>query len=210
MADESKEPNVFGTAVDISIAVIVFVIAAGFFSLFSEQIRAIYATIIHWIFSGGLRNIYAVATFFFTVLDAILFAIVVLVAYRFATINERIPEEKPIVVHTVEPAEEIQEEWEHIRDLANSSNPSDWNMAIIRADALFDDALMHAGYEGTTLAERLKIVDTTKLKSIDRIWSAHRLRNVIAHDPLEQHSQESIISALKSYEEGLKELGYMK
>jgi len=109
--------------------------------------------------------------------------------------------------HTVSLEKETQAAWLGIRALTNSGNPSDWNMAVLRADALLDDVLSHRGYEGTTIAERLKIADPATLQSLDRIWSAHRLRNMIAHDPLEQHTKETIIQALRSYEAGLVELG---
>lgn len=109
--------------------------------------------------------------------------------------------------HTIPLTQETEAAWEGIRSLANSTNPSDWNMAILRADALIDDVLSHQGYEGTTLAERLKIADPIKLTSLDSLWSAHRLRNTIAHDPLMEHTRETVMVALRSYEASLKELG---
>ena len=112
--------------------------------------------------------------------------------------------------HTVSLEEEGGRAWDGIRDLANSGNPSDWNMAVLRADALLDDILSRQGYDGITMAERLKVVDPVKLPSLDRLWSAHRLRNMIAHDPLEQHTKETIIHALRSYEVALKELGMLR
>lgn len=108
------------------------------------------------------------------------------------------------------PRESARREWEEIRMLANSSAPSEWNMAVLRADALAEQALRDAGYEGQTFADRLKIADPTVLKSLDQLWSAHRVRNIIAHEPLEQHSRESIITALRAYEQALKELGMLE
>ena len=109
--------------------------------------------------------------------------------------------------HTIPLEKETAAHWEEIKTLADSGNPSDWNMAILRADALLDDILAHRGYEGVTIAERLKIVDPAALPSLDRLWSAHRLRNMIAHDPLQQHTRETIMHALNSYEAAFKDLG---
>ena len=109
-------------------------------------------------------------------------------------------------VHTVPLEKEAADNWKEIKDLADSANPSDWNMAVLRADALLDDILQDRGYDGATMAERLQIVDPSLLPSIERLRSAHRLRNMIAHDPLEQHTKETIIVALRSYEAALKEL----
>ena len=83
-------------------------------------------------------------------------------------------------------------------------------MAVIRADGLLDSALLDRGYEGETVADRLKIVDSTKMPSLERVWSAHRLRNLIVHGPLEAHPKETIVYALRSYELALKELGMLK
>ena len=80
----------------------------------------------------------------------------------------------------------------------------------IPAGATVDDLLSHLGYEGETIAERLKIVDPTQLKSIDRVWSAHRLRNAIAHEPLQQYTREMIMHALDSYQLAFQELGFLK
>ena len=109
--------------------------------------------------------------------------------------------------HTVSLERETEAAWNNIRLLAGSGNPSDWNMAVLRADALLDDVLSHRGYQGATLADRLKVADPETLPSLDILWSAHRLRNAIAHDPLEQHTKDAIIHALRAYETALKELG---
>ena len=60
------------------------------------------------------------------------------------------------------------------------------------------------------MAERLKIVDPGKLPSLERVWSAHRLRNLIVHGPLEAHPKETIAYALQSYELALRELGVLR
>ena len=82
-------------------------------------------------------------------------------------------------------------------------------MAILRADALLDDTLREAGYEGATMADRLKVVDPNQLPSLDRIWSSHRLRNAIAHNPTDQHTRETIVSAVSSYRQAFRDLGFI-
>lgn len=119
-------------------------------------------------------------------------------------ITNEVPAEIP------RPEDEVRPQWEGIMELTASAHPSDWNMAILRADALLEDVLTHLGYEGATLAERLKIVDPTKLPSMERIWSAHRVRNMIAHDPVQEHTRETITHAIASYEQAFKELGMMQ
>jgi hypothetical protein len=105
---------------------------------------------------------------------------------------------------------EVGNEWQEVMKLADSQNSSDWSMAVLRADALLDDTLEYLKYEGKNLAERMDRVDPTMVPSLERVFSAHRLRNVIAHDPTVQYSKATIIQALGSYEAVLKELGVLK
>lgn len=108
------------------------------------------------------------------------------------------------------PKDEISQTWKNIRELGNSNNPSDWSIAILQADVLLSDVLRNLGYDGETMAEQLKIVDPTRMPSLERVWSAHRLRNMIAHDPTQELTRETVIQALKSFEQGLAELGMME
>ncbi|MEK7541891.1 MAG: hypothetical protein AAB533_03525 [Patescibacteria group bacterium] len=104
---------------------------------------------------------------------------------------------------------EIGNEWQEVRKLMASDNRSDWNMAVLRADTLLDDVLQYLDYEGTTVKERLDIVDPMMVPSLDRLLSAHRLRNAIAHDPTIAHTRETIDYALRVYETAFRELGVM-
>ena len=83
-------------------------------------------------------------------------------------------------------------------------------MAIIRADSLLDDALMHLGYDGETMGDRLKIMDPIQMPSLDRVWAAHRLRNIIVHDPMIVHTKEAVVNALRAYQDAFRELKLLK
>lgn len=66
---------------------------------------------------------------------------------------------------------------EHIE----SDNPNDWKLAIIEADIILDEALRKEGYGGNSLGERLKSISPQHLQTIDEAWTAHKVRNQIAH-----------------------------
>lgn len=207
MPDDDKTKLSVITA-DITVAVVILLLAVAIFGVYLNQILEWYRRLLEWFYSILDRFIWLLFIIF-GILDIMLIGFIIFTLRRFSHLQKQpLLAETPI--HIVSPKKEVRESWEHIRELANSSNSSDWNMAVLRADALLDDILKHLGYEGTTLAERLKIVDSSKLPSIDRIWSAHRLRNMIAHDPMEQHTRETIVHTLRSYEEALKELGMME
>jgi hypothetical protein len=63
-----------------------------------------------------------------------------------------------------------------------SENPNDWKLAIIEADIILDGILKERGYAGNTLGERLRSVSPNQLASLQDAWSAHKTRNMIAHE----------------------------
>ena len=204
--DDDAKTKLSAITADMTVAIVILLVAIAIFGSYFNQILNWYKELVEWFYSFGWDRIIWTLFIVFGILDLILFIFIIWTVKRFQKLFHTIPAEET-TIHVVTPKEEVRENWQHIRELANSANPSDWNMAILRADALLDDILKHLGYEGETMAERLKIIDTTKLPSLDKIWSAHHLRNMIAHDPLEQHTKETIIHALRSYEQALKELG---
>jgi hypothetical protein len=54
-------------------------------------------------------------------------------------------------------------------------------MAIIEADIMLFDVLSQSGFPGNTLGEILKNTDKSKLATLDHAWTAHRVRNELAH-----------------------------
>lgn len=209
MALPEQKEKLTNVTTDITVAVVILLALFALFGAFLNQIFGGYSGFLERFYSGNLGTLYRILAVIFVFLDVLLVAFVAFVLLRFTKLGRLLPGEEAPQVHTVSPRKEITGSWIHIRELANSSNPSDWNMAVLRADALLDDALTNLRYDGVSLAERLKIVDPARLPSLERVWSAHRLRNMIAHDPLEQHTKETIIHALRSYEQALKELGVM-
>lgn len=62
-----------------------------------------------------------------------------------------------------------------------SSNPAEWRLAIIEADALLEEMVKKMGYEGTTLGEMLKNIEASDFTTLNEAWEAHKIRNQIAH-----------------------------
>lgn len=210
MDEKSSGSNISTVAGEIILAVLLTLLIIAVFGNYINGALGIYGGILDWLhkFNWNLVNdrLSIVFSFFNLVLIAFI-AVVMKIYYR--TKEESVaPPAEPAKISS--PKDEVKENWEHVQELINSTNGSDWNMAVLRADALLDDVLIKLGYEGETIADRLKIVDPHQLPSIERIWSAHRLRNSIAHNPLEQNSREAMTYAIKGYEQALKELGFME
>jgi len=198
------------TGTDVTVAVVIFLVLLAIFGAYLQAVGDIYRTFIDWWYAKDWGTFFTVVAIIFSILDAILIWFVIFTIRRHARLDELFPEEESLVVHVVPLDKEVRSVWVEIQHLVNSINPSDWNMAIIRADGLFDDVLKRLGNEGESMADRLKIIDPNKLPSFERIWSAHRLRNTIVHGPLQEHARETISHAIRSYELGLIELGALK
>lgn len=71
--------------------------------------------------------------------------------------------------------------WRYVMTLVESPNESDWRVAILEADTLLDEVLTEKGYEGDTLGEKLELLRSGGLSTIQYAWDAHIVRNQIAH-----------------------------
>ncbi len=74
------------------------------------------------------------------------------------------------------------EQWDGIEKYMQSHNPSDWRLAILEADILLYDMLEQIGFQGDTIADKLKSVDPASFNTIDDAWKAHKVRNSLAHE----------------------------
>lgn len=71
--------------------------------------------------------------------------------------------------------------WQDVQTHIQSTNPNDWRLAIIEADIMLEEALEELGLAGNTIGERLKSASTNQIRTLDDAWSAHLVRNKIAH-----------------------------
>jgi len=67
-------------------------------------------------------------------------------------------------------------------DKLEKNNESDYKLALIEADNIFDNLLKKIGYQGEDMGERLKQITEAQLANIDDLWQAHKVRNRIAHE----------------------------
>ena len=94
----------------------------------------------------------------------------------------------------------IKSHWIRIIDMF-SGNPKG---AILDADKLLDYALGKKGFEGH-LGEKLKRAGG-RFSDQNAVWSAHKLRNRIAHE-LDEIPMGEAKSALKNFKRALNDLG---
>lgn len=77
-----------------------------------------------------------------------------------------------------------------------------WQVAIIQADKLLDQALKQRGFAGETMGDRLK-----SSHAGDKIWAAHKIRNRIAHETDVKLNPVMVSQALRGFKQGLKNVG---
>lgn len=97
--------------------------------------------------------------------------------------------------------------WREIKNHANSFKESEWKFAVIEADKFVDDVLKSAGFRGETMGERLTIIKPDELLNLQYLWDAHKLRNLVAHDPNFRLTHQQVLWAIEAFESVLRELG---
>ncbi len=101
----------------------------------------------------------------------------------------------------------VNARWEEILRHINSTREAEWKFAVIEADKLVDETLKNAGFAGETLGERLMNIDRSQLETLESLWTAHKIRNRLAHDMNYFLRYAEAVRAIKLYEATLKELG---
>ena len=131
------------------------------------------------------------------------FTVVLIVKLKAAQNESNLPQKTP---KTAVNKEELTEKWSIIAGKSKSLKTGDWKLAIIEADKFLDDLLKRLGYEGESMGDRLKKLDSKKIANIDQIWQAHKIRNDIVHHPEYEPSKGEIDFALGTYERALQDL----
>lgn len=87
-----------------------------------------------------------------------------------------------------------------------SDDTGSMQLAVLHADKLLDQAMRERGIPGNTLGERLKN-GKTRFNDVNAVWTAHKLRNQIAHDHHVTISRRQTDAALSAFRTALTDLG---
>lgn len=136
--------------------------------------------------------------------------IVVIWLKREKLITLKTKELEKSVVKTITETETREElAWKKITNYLNSTNPSDWKLAILEADTLLDSMILGMGYKGENLGERLKTIEPSDFNTLNEAWEAHKVRNQIAHESSFELSHKEAVRVLTLFEKVFKEFGYI-
>lgn len=98
-----------------------------------------------------------------------------------------------------------QAHWLEIEHSVKNDNPASWQLAIMNADKLLDQALRERRFSGKAMGERMKAAQST-WHNANHIWSAHKIRNQLAHETDARVTYDVTLRALAAYRQGLKDL----
>ncbi|HCZ28892.1 TPA: hypothetical protein DHU97_04095 [Candidatus Saccharibacteria bacterium] len=81
-----------------------------------------------------------------------------------------------------------------------------FHLVVLNADKLLDQALKQRGFKGETMGDRMKAAKQS-WTSANNIWTAHKLRNRIAHETDVRIDYDTVRRALAAYKQALKDVG---
>ncbi len=102
--------------------------------------------------------------------------------------------------------DKFRSKWLAIEASLRRDDKNSHSLAVLNADKLVDQALREKGVKGASMGERMKNA-ASLFSHRNAIWSAHKLRNQIAHDDEVTLSYDSARRALASFKQALKDLG---
>lgn len=97
--------------------------------------------------------------------------------------------------------------WRQIQKRLKSNEITDWKLAILEADSIFDEILKNSGYRGDTIYDRFKQLSPAALSNYNEILTAHKIRDQIIQQADFILKQEEAINTIKIYEQAFRELG---
>lgn len=99
----------------------------------------------------------------------------------------------------------VQSRWAEIQAMQNSG-PSGLKAALVDADKLLDYCMIGKGFTGETMGDRLKS-GGERFNNLNAVWSAHKLRNQLAHEVEHDIVPEQIRRAINDLGMAIRELG---
>ncbi len=102
--------------------------------------------------------------------------------------------------------DKFRSDWLKIEQSLQKGESSSYQLAILNADKLLDNALKQRGCKGQTMGERMKSCQDM-WSNANGVWGAHKVRNRIAHEADVVVSYDEARRVLAGFKQGLKDVG---
>jgi len=96
--------------------------------------------------------------------------------------------------------------WLQIEQQLKRDDQGSYSLSVLNGDKLLDQALRERGLKGETMGERMK-AGAQLFTNRNNIWSAHKLRNRIAHESDVRVTYDDARRALADIKQALKDVG---
>jgi len=101
----------------------------------------------------------------------------------------------------------VRKRWQEIEELMRLGRPSNFQRAVLEADKLLSFVLEKMGHQGS-LGEKLKASEDRFSKEVyNDVWQAHKIRNLVVHEPNYELMNFQAKEAIEKFKRGLRELG---
>lgn len=102
--------------------------------------------------------------------------------------------------------EQVKSKWTEIGQMLSEGGPANFRQSIMEADKLVD-MVLRTKVPGDTMGERLKNArGLFHHHTYDRLWTAHKIRNKLAHETEFEGLSSDAKMAVRNFEKALKEL----
>lgn len=98
-----------------------------------------------------------------------------------------------------------QADWLNIQRQLTDNHTENKALVVLEADKLVDRALRERGFRGNTMGERMKSAQDSWTNA-NAVWTAHKLRNRVAHESNVQVSYELASRVMAAYKQALRDL----
>lgn len=102
--------------------------------------------------------------------------------------------------------DKYRKKWLEIERELRKNDVRSYQLTVLEADKLLDNALRESGTQGETMGERMKARQAT-WSNANAVWGAHKLRNQIVHETDMRLSYDDARRALASFKRALKDVG---
>lgn len=102
--------------------------------------------------------------------------------------------------------EQYRCDWLAIEQQLRRDDIASHQLAVLNADKLLDKAMRERNIPGENMGARMKQLQG-KWSNANAVWSAHKLRNQIAHESNVRVEYETSRRALSAFKQALKDLG---
>ena len=175
----------------------------------SPQLAQIYSGVFKYIrdinFQALLVDIKTVAIIL-TVIFGALFVLVVRKIWSLGTLKQELNKLESEINPPPETSTAYNARWEETKRHVNSFVEAEWKLAVIEGDKFVDDVLKTAGFAGESMGERLMLIKPDQIINLQYLWDAHKLRNLLVHDPNFRLTHQQALFAINAFESVLKEL----